>query len=193
MPIPNGSSLLLLIERSAHIARRYFVTNGFDGTLTMLGLIVGFRTLDHAPVEIAITACMGAAVALGVSGLTSAYISEAAERQKEFGQLQEAMLDGLGDSSHAQVARWAPVLVAAVNGLAPFVLAQTVMLPLWLEFLGVALPASAYDLAIVIAFGLMLLLGAFLGRVSGGFWLWSGLRTLLIGTLTVAVVYLISP
>jgi predicted membrane protein (TIGR00267 family) len=191
--VPQPSPrLLLLIRRSSAIARRYLVTNGFDGTLTMLGLIMGFRTVGQVPVQVALTACTGAAVALAVSGISSAYVSERAERQRELAMLQQAMLDGLDDSAHAHTARWAPVVIAIVNGLAPFLLAQIVMLPLWLAGFGATLPLSPYDLSIAIAFLLIMLLGVFSGRISGVFWLWAGLRTLLIGVVTAAIIYLLS-
>jgi predicted membrane protein (TIGR00267 family) len=193
MLVPEPSPrLLLLIRRSSAIARRYLVTNGFDGTLTMLGLIMGFRTVGQVPVQVALTACTGAAVALAVSGISSAYVSERAERQRELATLQQAMLDGLDDSAHAHTARWAPVVIAIVNGLAPFLLAQIVMLPLWLAGFGATLPLSPYDLSIAIAFLLTMLLGVFSGRISGVFWLWAGLRTLLIGVVTAAIIYLLS-
>lgn len=194
MLVPEPSPrLLLLIRRSSAIARRYLVTNGFDGTLTMLGLIMGFRTAGQVPVQVALTACTGAAVALAVSGVSSAYVSERAERQHELATLQQAMLDGLDDSAHAHTARWAPVVIAMVNGLAPFLLAQIVMLPLWLAHFGAWLPFSPYDLAIAIAFLLIMLLGVFSGRISRVFWLWAGLRALLIGVVTAAIIYLLSP
>lgn len=185
--------VLLLFSRSATIARRYLVTNGFDGTLTMLGMVMGFRTVGGVPVTVALTACMGAAVALAVSGVSSAYVSERAERQRELATLQQAMLDGLDDSAHAHTARWAPVLIAAVNGLSPFLLAQIVMLPMWAALLGVAWPVSPYDLSIAVAFLLILSLGAFTGHISGRSWLWAGLKTLAIGLVTVALIYLVSP
>jgi predicted membrane protein (TIGR00267 family) len=188
-----SSRLLHLIDGSRKIARRYLVTNGFDGTLTMLGLIMGFRTVGSVPVAVALTGCMGAAVALAVSGMSSAYVSERGERQRELADLQEAMLEGLEESAHAHTARWAPVLIAAVNGFAPFLLAQLVMLPLWMEWLGVAFPFSPYDFSIAIALLLILMLGIFAGRIGGIFWLWSGLRTLVIGAVTIGVIYLVSP
>ena len=72
-------SRLLSITRSYGIVRRYFVVNGFDGTLTMLGLITGFYVSEDVEISIIINACLGAAIALGVSGITSAYVSEAAK------------------------------------------------------------------------------------------------------------------
>jgi VIT1/CCC1 family predicted Fe2+/Mn2+ transporter len=54
----------------------------------------------------------------------------------------------------------------------------------------VPLPLPALESAIALAFILIFLLGVFLGKVSGLFWLWSSLRTLLIGALTGALILL---
>ena len=78
---------LLKITRSQVIARRYFVVNGFDGALTMLGLLVGFYVSEDVRLPIVINACIGVAIALGMSGVSSAYISEAAEKQRELKEL----------------------------------------------------------------------------------------------------------
>jgi hypothetical protein len=45
--------------------------------------------------------------------------------------------------------------------------------------------------SVALAFAVPFLLGAFLGTVSGRFWLWSGLRTLLIALLTAGVILLV--
>jgi VIT1/CCC1 family predicted Fe2+/Mn2+ transporter len=44
-----------------------------------------------------------------------------------------------------------------------------------------------------VALVLVFLLGVYLGRISGTFWLWAGLRTLLIAALTAVLVMLVSP
>ncbi len=183
--------LLLQITRSSDIARRYFITNGFDGTLTMLGLTMGFRLSGDVPHGVALSACLATAIALGMSGLSSAYISEAAERKKELRDLEQAMLAQLDDSAHARAAILVPVLIAAVNCLAPLLLALLIMSPIWLAYRGTALPLPPFDCAIAIAFGLIFLMGVFLGRVSGIFWLWSGLSTLAIAGLTSLLILLL--
>ena len=71
---------LLKISRPEEIMRRYFVVNGYDGALTMLGLMMGFHVSDRVDLAVVITSCLAAALALGMSGLSSAYISEAAPR-----------------------------------------------------------------------------------------------------------------
>ena len=179
---------LLQLTHGHRIARRYFVTNGFDGALTMLGLTTGFYAADHVATPVVISACLGGAIALTVSGLSSAYVSESAEREKELKELEQAVAADLQHTAHGQAARWVPILIAAVNGLAPRLIALFIMLPLWLSQAGIALPLTALESSMVLAFVALFLLGAFLGTVSGRFWLWSGLRTLVVAALTAAVI-----
>jgi len=182
---------LLHITRAGGIARRYLVTNGFDGALTMLGLAMGFRISGEVAPAVMFAACMGTAIALGMSGLSSAYISEAAERRRELQELEEAMLVDLNASAHARAARLVPVLIAVVNGMAPFLISLLIMTPLWLEIFGITVAPSPIDAAIIVAFLLIFLIGVFLGRVSGGFWLWTGLRTVAIAAVTSLLVLLV--
>lgn len=182
---------LFRLTRAHRIARRYFVTNGFDGALTMLGITMGFYTSGEVAVPVVISACLGAAVALGVSGLASAYVSEAAERERELKELEQAVVGDLEDTAHGRAARLAPVFIAAVNGFAPLLIALLIMAPLWFSQAGIELPLSPLESSIVTAFMVLFLLGVFLGTVSERFWLWSGLRTLLIALLTAGVILLL--
>jgi predicted membrane protein (TIGR00267 family) len=173
------------------IARRYFVTNGFDGALTMLGLTMGFYSSDSVATAVIISACLGASIALSVSGLASAYVSESAEREKELKELEQAVVGDLENTAHGRAARWVPILIAVVNGFSPLLMALLIMTPLWLSEAGIALPLAALECAIVTAFLTLFMLGVLLGRVSGQFWLWSGLRTLIIALITAGIVLLL--
>lgn len=181
---------LLQITRTHGIVRRYFVVNGFDGALTMLGLIIGFLISASTDLSVIITACLGAAIALGMSGVSSAYISEAAERRHELLKLQEAMVTDLQESAHGAAARWVPMLIALVNGLAPLLISLLIIVPLWLAELGVPLPLSPLYIAIMIALLLIFLLGVFLARIANISWLRSGLQALFVAIITVALIYL---
>lgn len=182
----------IAISRSQRIARRYFVVNGFDGALTMLGLLMGFYFSAGADLDVAVTACLGGAIALGMSGFSSAYLSEAAERRREFHKLQKAMVTDLSGSAHQEASRWVPLLIALVNGLSPLLISLAIILPLWLARYGVALPLAPLEAAIGIAFMLIFLLGVFLGKVSGVFWLVSGLQALVIAVLTSTLIYFVA-
>ena len=130
---------LLEISHSEEIMRRYFVVNGYDGALTMLGLIMGFYVSDSVDLAVVITSCLAAALALGMSGISSAYISEAAERRRILEQLEGAMVTSLDESHHARAVIWIPWLVALVNGIAPLLIALIIIIPLWLARSGVVL------------------------------------------------------
>jgi hypothetical protein len=49
---------LLEISQSREIMRRYFVVNGFDGALTMLGLMMGFYVSEYVELTVVITSCL---------------------------------------------------------------------------------------------------------------------------------------
>jgi len=181
-------AFLLSITHTHGIARRYVVVNGFDGALTMLGLLMGFQAGGGVASPIAVNACMGAALALAASGLSSAYLSEAAERRKELAELESAMGEKLHESAHGEAARVVPFLVALANGLSPLLVSLVIMAPLWLGATGVELPREPLVLSIAIAFVTIFVLGAFLGRIGHVFWLLSGLRAVLIAVLTSALI-----
>ena len=186
------AKLLVNISRTNDIVRRYFVVNGFDGALTMLGMIIGFLISDADDMNVVINACLGAAIALGMSGLSSAYVSEVAERKRALDRLEEAMITDLRDTAHGDAARWVPLWVAVVNGMAPLLMSLLILLPLWLAAAGATLPVSPFYVAIAVALLLIFLLGVLLGRIAAISWLRSGVQTLLVAVVTIALIYLIA-
>jgi predicted membrane protein (TIGR00267 family) len=186
----DQAKLLLNISSTHGIVRRYFVVNGFDGALTMLGMIIGFLVSTPPSLTVMINACLGAAIALGMSGLSSAYVSEVAERKRELGRLEEAMIADLQQTAHGTAARWVPLLVALVNGAAPLFISLLILVPLWLSHAGVSMPFEPLYIAIAIALALIFLLGVLLGRIAGISWLLSGIQTLLVAVITAALIYL---
>ncbi len=190
MNLLHQASFLLRITHSRNIMRRYFVVNGFDGALTMLGLILGFLLSGTSDPTIVIKVCLGAAIALGMSGLSSAYVSESAERRRALKQLEQAMIDDLHESAHGEAARGVPLMVALVNGLAPLLMSLLILVPLFLARVGIVLPLSPLYAAIAVALLIIFLLGVFLGRISDVSWLRSGIQTLLVAIVTAALIYL---
>ncbi len=190
MNLLHQASFLLRITHSRDIMRRYFVVNGFDGALTMLGLIIGFLLSGTRDLTIVINVCMGAAIALGMSGLSSAYVSESAERRRALKQLEKAMIDDLHESAHGEAARGVPLMIALVNGLAPMIMSLLILLPLFLARIGIPLPLSPLYAAIAVALLIIFLLGVFLGRISDVSWLRSGIQTLLVAIVTAVLIYL---
>ena len=190
MNLLEQTRFLLRITRTHDIIRRYFVVNGFDGALTMLGLIIGFLVSGATGLSVIINVCLGAAIALGMSGVSSAYISEVAERKYALGKLEDAMITDLRDSAHGEAARGVPLLIALVNGFAPLAISLLILTPLIAANAGFALPVSPLYVAVAIALLLIFMLGVFLGSIAGVSWLRSGIQTLLVAILTAALIYL---
>ena len=190
MKLLEQARFLLRITRTQDIMRCYFVVNGFDGALTMLGLIIGFLVSGTTSLSVIINVCLGAAIALGVSGVSSAYVSEVAERERALGILENAMITDLRDSAHGEAARGVPLLIALVNGLAPLAISLLILIPLMAANAGFELPVSPLYAAVAVALLLIFLLGVFLGSIAGVSWLRSGIQTLLVAILTAALIYL---
>jgi predicted membrane protein (TIGR00267 family) len=183
--------ILLEISHSEEIMRRYFVVNGFDGALTMLGLLMGFYVSEYVDFTVVITTCLAAALALGMSGVSSAYISEAAERRRTLMELEKAMVTSLDESHHARATTWIPWLVALVNGIAPLLIGLIIISPIWIAHNGMLLALEPLPMAMIVALFIIFLLGVFLGRIGGTFWLWSGLQSLVVALMTVGLIYLL--
>jgi predicted membrane protein (TIGR00267 family) len=173
------------------IVRRYLVVNGFDGALTMLGLIVGFYMSGTTDMAVVVAACIGAAVALAVSGFSSAYISEMAEKQKELQELERAMIRDLGESIHGRASRILPFIVAIVNGMSPFIISLIIISPIWAATLLIDLPLPPLIFAFVLSLLVLFALGIYLGTVSNMHWLRSGLRALLIALITSTIIVIL--
>ncbi|MEA3467265.1 MAG: hypothetical protein U9R57_03460 [Thermodesulfobacteriota bacterium] len=186
----KGKQLFSFLHRGRKIARRYLVTNGFDGTLTMLGMMTGFYVSGTQELGVAINACLGAAIALFVSGFSSAYLSEKAERKLELQELEQALLVDLEESHYGEASRYLPFLIASVNGLSPLFFSLLIISPLFLSYHGVEWPCSPFLVAIITALLCIFLLGVYLGKISRQFWLWAGLRTVFIAMILVAVILL---
>ena len=173
------------------LSRRYFVANGFDGTLTSIGVVVGayLSGIDDGIVVIGIG--LGAAVGLGTSGIWSVWEIERAETSIEQRELEAAMLVELDDTQLSRDLRNEQVVLAlaAASGpiigivvtLAPFLFAGTVITMFQ------ALLAS-------IGLGIALLagVGAYLGMISRQRWYVAAARMGLAG-IVVAVLSIFLP
>ncbi|MFQ6065211.1 MAG: VIT1/CCC1 transporter family protein [Candidatus Bathyarchaeia archaeon] len=166
------------ISRFAPIGRRYFIKNAFDGAMTSLGIVVGaYVAGDPSPFFI-ISAGLGAALAMGLSGLVGAYVTEEAERTKELNSLERAMLKNLEESVIGRASRFASIWAGIVDGLSPALAAIVCLAPFFLFSI-----TFAIQLSIAITLVVLFLLGAFLGRISSRNVLLHGIKLLCVGLI----------
>ena len=101
------------------IARRYFAMNAFDGVLTMIGVFMGNLAAGVDKPVIVLTTGLTTSIAMGVSGLWGAYLTETAERQRELDDLSHYTLTDLNNSRIGQASRVAVTtsIAMGVSGL----------------------------------------------------------------------------
>ncbi len=148
------------------IVRRYFVMNSFDGSLTMLGVIVGSYISGVTSPHIVIGAGMGGCLAMGVSGFVGAYVTERAERVRRLKEMEKAMLTDLHESDVARGSHLASLLSAIVDGLSPAISAMPSLAPFYLSFVFPYPIGYAFVFSILINLCVLFALGAFLGTIA---------------------------
>ncbi|MFD1562153.1 VIT1/CCC1 transporter family protein [Haloarchaeobius amylolyticus] len=187
------TSIRTLIEDEdvRSISRRYFISNGFDGTLTAIGIVVGAYLSGIDDGLTVVTIGLGAAVGLGTSGVWSVWEIERAEKQAELLRIERAMLTDLEDTTIQQRRTGARKINAVASGIGPLI---GIILPL-LPFLAHNVLFSLLEATLVaVGIGVTVLFtfGAYLGSISKQNWIVAGVRMGLAG-IVVAFLNLFLP
>jgi len=176
------------ISEAGEIARRAFANNSFDGVLTMIGVVMGNYVVGVQEATIVLVTGLSTALAIGISGGWGAYLTESAERSHAVGELEQFTLTELRDTKIGKASRAAVWLVAAVDGLSPFLSALLVVAPF---FFAPLLPSVAYAYYASIGMAMLALfgLGIYLGRISQRNWILSGIKTMIVGVICIGLSY----
>lgn len=172
------------------IGRRYLAMNAFDGILTMIGVVMGSYVVGIQDPHIILSTGFATCLAMGISGLWGAYMTESAERKSELRDLEQAMLRDLGDTEQARASRFAVVVISLIYGLSPLVAGSLVLLP----FLFTSMRGSmdvGYAAALVVALSMLFGVGVFVARVARENVLRSGIRMIFAGVVCVALGFLL--
>ena len=173
------------------LSRRYFVANGFDGTLTSIGVVVGAYLSGVADGIAVIGIGLGAAVGLGTSGIWSVWEIERAETSMEQRELEAAMLTDLDDTRLSRDLRNEQIVLALAAASGPVIGVAVSLTPFL--FAGTVLTMFQALLA-SIALGIAMLagVGAYLGAISRQRWYVAAARMGLAG-IVVAVLSIFLP
>ncbi len=178
-------------EKVRSISRRYFVSNGFDGTLTATGIAVGSFLSGVTGGLTVFKIGVGAAIGLATSGVWSVWEIERAEKLADLNRIESAMLEDLEDTELRENKREARVVNAIMSGLGPVIGVMLTISPFLLEgTLLSMLWATAASIAVGV--GLLFSFGAYMGAMSEQRWYIAGLRMGLAG-LVVAALNVILP
>lgn len=170
-------------EETKSISRRYFISNGFDGVLTGIGITVG-SFMSGVPGLTVFKVALGAAVGLATSGVWSVWEIERAEKKAELENIENAMATELDNTSLHRQKTVERQINAVMSGIGPV--------------LGVVIPATPFlflplfqatltsvGLGIILLFGF----GSYMSRISKQKWYIAGARMGLAGLVVTAINY----
>ena len=169
--------------------------NAFDGALTMVGVIMGAFVAGVTEFALVISIGIATSVAVGISGLWGAFLTEAAERRGELKALEKSLHRNLKGTEIEEAFRVTTYMTAVVFGLSPFIAALTLLLPFaaYLIFPMEGITAQEVYLASFALAGVVfVLLGAYLGKISKESMLFAALKLLLAGVLCVIIIMILS-
>lgn len=176
------------ITQMAPIARRYFVKDGIDGSMTTLGIVVGSWIVRVGEPLIIVTAGLGACLAMGISGFFGAYMTERAERKRSLKILESAMLTSLKNSIQSEASDFVSVYAALIDGASPMLTAVIALIPFMLALRGMLVIWDAYVISIILTLSTLFLLGLYLGRIAKERVLMYGVQAVAVGMLIVIIV-----
>lgn len=161
--------------------------NAFDGVLTIIGVLMGNLTAGVRDARIVITTGLATCVAMGVSGLWGAYLTESAERRRDLMELSRQTLTDLRKTRIGRASRTAVVAVSLVDGFSPFLAALIVLIPFFF-FTDLSPHIEwVYYTSLGFALGTLFALGLFLGRTGRENVLLYGLKTVVAGVVSITI------
>jgi predicted membrane protein (TIGR00267 family) len=180
----------LEVSRAHEIARRLFVMNAFDGCLTIMGVVIGAHFSGVTDPRVVIVAGIGGSVAMGISGISGAYLAERAERKRDLKKLEMAMLQRLDGTQFARASEFASFVIAFVDGISPAISAAILVMPYFL------IPrismGTAFYISLLLGLTELFTLGVFLARISDEKPILSGIQMIIIGVITIIIVSLLA-
>lgn len=181
----------MFLARNLQIIRRYLITNSFDASMTILGLIIAnfFLGIEDPVTILAIG--LGGGIAMCISGISSVYLIESAEKMEEFKAFELSMGKKLDESHVGEAAKLIPLITALVGGLSPFITVIIILLPfIFSTFINLSF-IYLYYLSFIIALMILFILGLYMGKIAGQNIWRSGIKSLAIGLITFVVIFLI--
>lgn len=188
----DNVALYLEVTRVSEIARRYFVMNSLDGALTMLGVSIGAFIGGHLDPHIVLSSGLSGAVAIGLSGVSGAFLTEYAERKRELKEMERSIAKSLKGTVLEKSSYFAVILSATVDALAPVMSSLIVLSPYVLAAYGILSAHMAFIGSVILTLAFIWFLGFFLGKISKENPIAYGILMLIVGLITAFITYKLS-
>lgn len=184
-------SKYLKIVKEEEIARRYFITNSFDGSLTILGIVFAIYLTRQHSASLVIISALGAAVAICISGIWGTYAIERAERLRSLKELEMHLLRDLDETEVEKNVNITIILVALVNGLSPLIVSLVIISPFFAAQLGLVGIDLAFYFSFVLTGITLFSLGMIIGAIGKENAVKSGLKVVLAGITVAGIMYVL--
>jgi predicted membrane protein (TIGR00267 family) len=174
------------ISEVGETTRRLFSMNGFDGCITILGVLIGFYIQNVYEPMLIFKTGIAAAIAMSMSGLWGAYLTERSVRIKDLKELESATLSDLKNTRIGSALKFATIVVSVVDAVSPLITSFLPLIPfLFAENLGIK---ACYLISFIILFLTLFLLGIFLGSISKENLLISAIKMILAGIMSILII-----
>jgi len=152
----------------------------------MVGVVMGSFVVGVEEAAVVLITGLSTALAIGISGGWGAYLTESAERRHALTELEKSTLTDLRQSKIGKASRAAVFIVAAVDGLSPFLAAFVVVMPF---FFAPLLPSLDYAFYASLGMALLALfgLGTYLASISQENRLSYGVKTAVAGVVSMGL------
>jgi len=196
--------------KAGPIYRRFFVKNGFDGALTILGVIIGAWIANggiwnvpssfifsRTEIQFIILTGLGASLSMCVSGIWGSFLTESAERKKEMDDLKRSMVlqdeqkEKFKKSYISRAQRFSAIIASVIDGISPAIFAIVCLIPFFIGFT-IDLGYFVFIGSMVLTYLMLFLLGAFLGKISKRNIIFYGLKMATAG-FVVALIFMFLP
>lgn len=155
----RGFSRYLKYSKSWSVARRYFATNAFDFSLTVISVLIGSLIFEIRTVKTIVGLLLSVGIAGVLSGVAGVLIVEFAEKRKDLEELERGLLRNLNNTifyRYMIAAVFLSVVMQALSVIIPVFLAISILL--YLKSLELALKMSI-GLEVSLLFGLGFIIG----------------------------------
>lgn len=174
------------------IGRRYFVVNSFDGVLTVLGIVMAAYISNVSNPLLVLSSGVGASIALAISGFSSAYLTEKAERTKDMKELESKMLKKMDTRWRNYRLKRLPFKLSAINSISPLITGLICITPFLFVSLEMVTIKTGYYISISTSLVCLMFLGYFLGEISDKSRFLTSIKMIAIGLITILILSLLN-
>lgn len=178
------------IIKEEKIARRYFIMNSFDGILSVLGILFAAFFSSKFSSNLIIISGIGVGIAMFVSGIYGAYVTERAERKKDLIALEKHLIKKLDGTRIKKRQKALIFAIALIDGIAPLFNILVILFPFFLSRANIIPFFYAFIFSFIITAIALFSLGFFLAKIAKENVLLNGLKAIVAGIAIGLIIFL---